>query len=96
MKSLVRLLAIVLLASFAAPAIAAEFAGPGFWTGFLDGTFCIFKLLLSPFVELSLVSAQLDNWSYALGYYLGVLSFAVAAGATGYSEASQQGDIGWG
>lgn len=80
--------AILVLASVATPVFAADVAGAGFGTGFLDGFLSLFKLLLSPFVDLNVGTESLAAGSYTFGRYLGLLSFAVAAGAAGHSDIS--------
>jgi hypothetical protein len=74
---------------FTGPAFAGGSAA-GFWMGYVDGFLSLLKLVVSPFVDVTLVSAYFGRWTYSLGYYLGVLSFAGLAGAaasvdTGYS-----------
>jgi hypothetical protein len=76
--------AFVALALFAGPALAAD-AAPGFWMGFLDGFLSLLKLLLSPFVDVAIVTDDFGPWVYTIGYYAGVLSFAGSAGAAASS-----------
>ena len=90
------MLALIAFGTFVGPAGAVEIAPTvGFWTGVVDGFLCLFKLLASPFVEVTVVAAPLENWTYTAGYCIGLLSFTGMAGALGYSEASEAGDIGW-
>jgi hypothetical protein len=78
-----RLLVFVALILFASAALAAEpaVAGAGFWRGLIDGFLSLFKLLLSPILDLTLVADDFGNWGYTGGYYLGVLLFVGTAGA---------------
>jgi hypothetical protein len=80
---LVRLLVLVALLLIAGAALAAEPAvsGAGFWRGLIDGFLSLFKLLLSPLLDLTLVADDFGNWGYTGGYYLGVLLFVGAAAA---------------
>jgi hypothetical protein len=65
---------------FTGPAFAG--ASPvGFWVGYVDGFLSLLKLVVSPFMDVTLVSAYFGRWTYSLGYYLGVLTFAGLAGA---------------
>ena len=90
MRCLLLLFGMVTLVSFAGPAQAAEpaVAVAGFWTGFIDGFLSLFKLLLSPFLQITLVG-DFETWGYTTGYYVGVLAFMGAAGATASSKASE-------
>ena len=94
MQFLPRALLFVALALFAGPAFAAG-APPGFWSGMLDGFLSLPKLVVSPLVEVTIVSKDFGPWPYAVGYYLGVLSFAGGAGAVAASG-EPSADIPWG
>ena len=97
MRFAVLALTLVAFASFVGPAGAVIVVPTvGFWTGVVDGFLCLFKLLLSPFVEVTVVAAPLENWTYTLGYCIGLLSFTGMAGALGYAEGSEASDIRWG
>ena len=90
MRFAVLVLALIAFGTFVGPAGAVEITPTvGFWTGVVDG------FLASPFVEVTVVAAPLENWTYTAGYCIGLLSFTGMAGALGYSEASEAGDIGW-
>ncbi len=94
MKLLPRALVFAALALFAAPAFAAD-APPGFWSGYLDGLLSLLKLVVSPLIDVTIVSESFGPWSYSIGYYLGVLSFAGAGGALAASG-EPSADIQWG
>ncbi|NLD54356.1 MAG: hypothetical protein GX652_06810 [Burkholderiaceae bacterium] len=85
MKVLPRALVFLALALFAAPAFAAD-APPGFWSGYPDGFLSLLKLVLSPVIDVTIVSEHFGPWAYSVGYYLGVLSFAGTAGAVAASS----------
>jgi hypothetical protein len=74
-------LAFLVLASFAGPAVAADVAGGTFGAGFIDGFSSLVKLLASPLFDVTLVPEDLGMRTYTLGYYLGVLAFTGVAGA---------------
>ena len=94
MKLLPRAFVFVAFALFAAPAFAAD-APPGFWSGFLVGFLSLLKLVVSRLIDVTIVSESFGPWAYSIGYYLGVLSFAGAAGAVAAS--SEPGaEIQWG
>ena len=94
MRSALLFLAIVALFALADPVQAAEAAGAaaGFWSGFVDGLLSLFKLLLSPFLDVAIVG-DVGTWSYTAGYYLGVLVFVGAAGAAASGEASEPREV---
>jgi hypothetical protein len=94
MKLLPRAIVFVALALFAAPVLAAD-VGPGFWSGYLDGFLSLLKLVLSPLMDVTIVSENFGPWAYSIGYYLGVLSFAGAAGAVAASG-EPSADVQWG
>jgi hypothetical protein len=83
MKKLPFVIVALLLILLAAPALAAEpaLAGPGFWSGLVDGFLSLFKLLISPLLDVSLVADEFGTWSYSSGYYVGVLMFLGTSGA---------------
>jgi hypothetical protein len=80
---------------FAGPAFAAEPA-PGFLAGYIDGILSLLKLVVSPLVEVTLVSADLGDWEYSLGYYLGLLTLAGVASAIASREKVEGKEIEWG
>jgi hypothetical protein len=94
MKLLPRALVFAALALFAGPAFAAD-VSPGFWSGFLDGFLSLLKLVVSPLMDVTVVSDSFGPWAYSLGYYLGVLSFAGAAGAVA-ACGEPSADVQWG
>lgn len=61
----------------------------GFWGGFGDGLLGLLKLLISPLVSVSIVDPAADSWTYTLGYYLGVLTFAAAGGMAASAAPSE-------
>lgn len=63
---------------YAVPALGDSAAG--FWSGYADGLLAVVKLLASLVVEVDVVADGSVRWSYKVGFYLGLLSFAVAAG----------------
>lgn len=86
MKQAARLSAIFLLAVYAAPALADSAAyAPGFWAGFVDGFMALLKLLASPFIQVTLVDEGAHAFTYDIGYYGGVLTFAASAAAAASS-----------
>jgi hypothetical protein len=66
---------------FTAPAFAAADERPGFWAGYLDGFLSVLKMIVSPFLDVAIVSAEFGPLAYTLGFYSGLLSFAGVAGA---------------
>ena len=94
MKLLPRAIVFVALALFAAPVFAAD-VPPGFWSGYLDGFLSLLKLVLSPLMDVTIVSDNFGPWAYSVGYYLGVLSFAGAAGAVAASG-EPSAEVQWG
>jgi hypothetical protein len=74
-----------LLAIYAGPAEAAGGYTPGFWVGFEDGLLSLLKLMASPLADFTLVDSQADSWAYKVGYGLGVVTFAAAAGTAASS-----------
>ncbi len=71
----------LLLLLFATSAQAASLPSePGFWAGAADGLLALLKLLISPIASVSIVDPAAVAWQYDAGYYLGVLTFAAAAG----------------
>ena len=95
MKHVLQLVTLLALALFAGPAFAAD-VDPGFWTGFLDGLLSLFKLLVSPLMNVTIVAEDFGTWAYAIGYYLGVLTFAAMAGAAASSADTGTEEIRWG
>ena len=86
----------LLLALYANPAEAAVDYTPGFASGFADGLLSLLKLMASPFADVVIVNNEADGWAYELGYGLGVLTFAAAAGAAASStESASPGRIDW-
>lgn len=86
----------VALLFFTGPAFAADPA-PGFWAGYIDGFLSLLKLVVSPFLDVTLVAADLGHWEYSLGYYLGLLTFAGLAGAIASRESEkEEEEIRWG
>lgn len=81
-KSLLLALAFVMLASFAAPAMASTAIMATFWTGLVDGFLSLLKLLVSPLFNVVLAAEDFGTWGYRVGYYIGVLMFVGVAGAT--------------
>lgn len=94
MNRLTKTLAFLALALFAAPALAAD-PSAGFWTGFLDGFLSLLKLLVSPLIDVNVVSRDLGPWGYAVGFYAGILSFAAAAGAASFPTEPGRADVRW-
>jgi hypothetical protein len=94
-KHVLQVAAFVALALFAGPALAAD-AVPGFWTGFLDGFLSLLKLLVSPFIEVTIVAERFGPWAYAIGYYSGVLAFAGVAGLAASSTEAGPAEVRWG
>jgi hypothetical protein len=92
---LAKVLAFLALALFAGPALAAD-PSVGFWTGFLDGFLSLLKLLVSPLIDVTVVSKDFGPSGYAVGYYTGILSFAGAAGAASFPTEPDRVDIRWG
>jgi hypothetical protein len=80
-------LALLALESPLAPATAEiPFSdGPGFWEGLLHGFLSLPKLLISPFVEVTLVDSGAHLFSYDIGFFVGVLLFASAGAAAAAS-----------
>ena len=68
----------------------AAAAAPGFWAGYVDGFLSLLKLVVSPLMDVTLVSADLHHWAYSLGYYLGLLTFAGVAGAIASHEPARE------
>ena len=95
MQYVLRLSALLLLASVSSPASAAEsaVAVAGFWSGFIDGFLSLLKLLLSPWLDVTLVADHFGAWGYAIGYYLGVVAFVGAAGAAASSENPEADEV---
>jgi hypothetical protein len=94
-KHVLQAAAFLALALFAGPALAAD-SVPGFWTGFLDGFLGLLKLLMSPFIEVTIVSERFGPWAYAAGYYSGVLAFAGTAGLAASSTEAGSVEVRWG
>lgn len=92
MKHVLQVVAFFTLAFFAGPALAAD-AVPGFWTGFLDGSLSLLKLLASPFLDVRLVNDGFGPWVYAIGYYAGVLTFVSAAGLAASSAEAEPAQV---
>jgi hypothetical protein len=92
---LAKALAFLALAMFASPALAAD-PSVGFWTGFVDGFLSLLKLLVSPLIDVTVVSEDFGPWGYAVGYYAGILSFAAAAGAASFPTEPDRADVRWG
>jgi hypothetical protein len=82
-------LAFLVLASFAGPAVAADVAGGTFGAGFIDGFSSLIKLLASPLFDVTLVAEDFGTRWYAVGYYLGVLAFTGVAGAAAAGSEGQ-------
>jgi hypothetical protein len=74
---------VLILLMFASAALAAEpmVTGPGFWTGLTDGLFSLFKLVLSPLLDVSPAPRHFGTSGYIAGYSVGMLIFLSAAGA---------------
>jgi hypothetical protein len=94
-KNALRILAFLALALFSAPVLAAE-PGAGFWGGFLDGFLSLLKLVVSPVMDVTIVGDDFGPWGYTLGYYIGVLAFAGAAGAAASSSDPATREAEWG
>ena len=89
-------LTLLVVASGATLAFAAEPA-PGFWAGYVDGFLSLLKLVVSPVMEVTLVSEAFGQWGYSLGYYLGLLTFAGLAGALASRESgNEEEEVRWG
>jgi hypothetical protein len=86
-------LAFLVLASVAGPAVAAEAVGGTFWSGFIDGFASLIKLLVGPLFNVALVADDFGTGGYTVGYYLGVLTFAGVAGAAASSESREAGEV---
>ncbi len=80
--------ALAALAPFSVEAAALTY-DIGFWGGFADGLLGLLKLLISPVVSVSIVDPAADSWTYTLGYYLGVLTFAAAGGMAASAAPSE-------
>ena len=84
---------LALLLALAAPLASATAKFPlpdglGFWEGLLHGFLSLPKLLISPFVEVTLIDSGEHLLSYDIGFFVGVLLFACAGAAAASSTPS--------
>ncbi len=89
MRVLMIFLALVLALESPLASATAEIPlsdGPGFWTGLLHGFLSLLKLLISPFVEVTLVDSGAHLFSYDIGFFVGVLLFAGTGAAAAASN----------
>ncbi|MBA3479465.1 MAG: hypothetical protein H0T52_13865 [Lautropia sp.] len=83
-----------LLVLFATSAQAAVLVSePGFWAGLTDGFLALLKLLISPVASVAIVDPAASGWHYDAGYYVGVLTFAAAAGMAASAPDSEQAQV---
>jgi hypothetical protein len=87
--------AALVLFAYAGPAEAATGVQPGFWTGYGDGLLSLITFLLSPIADVTIFDGSALDWSYDIGYCLGVLTFAGAAGAVASSKDAEIGISQW-
>jgi hypothetical protein len=79
--------AALLLTGTAGPSEAATGSHPGLWTGFWDGFVSLLRFLISPLLDVSVFDHNgAGSGLYVIGYFTGVLGFALAAASAASAE----------